>query len=65
MRQPRHQFLLAAAVDVAGAKRIIRAGEQADSSKTVQFGFQQRFSREYLAAEKILRDGKDIGVSVY
>jgi myo-inositol 2-dehydrogenase / D-chiro-inositol 1-dehydrogenase len=47
-----------AAVNVAGAKRILRAGEQADSSKTIQFGFQQRFSREYLAAEKILRDGK-------
>jgi predicted dehydrogenase len=36
----------------------MRAGEAADKSKTIQFGFQQRFSPEYLTAEKIFRDGK-------
>ena len=34
------------------------AGESADPSKTIQFGFQQRFSREYLRAMAILREGK-------
>ncbi|MFN7997672.1 MAG: Gfo/Idh/MocA family oxidoreductase [Bryobacteraceae bacterium] len=47
-----------AGADVPGVKRLMRAAESADPAKTVQFGFQQRFSPEYLAAEKILRDGK-------
>jgi myo-inositol 2-dehydrogenase/D-chiro-inositol 1-dehydrogenase len=47
-----------AGADVAGVKRLMRAAEKADKSKTLQFGFQQRFSPEYLAAEKILRTGK-------
>jgi predicted dehydrogenase len=47
-----------AGADVAGVKRLLRAAEKADKSKTIQFGFQQRFSPEYLAALKILRDGK-------
>ncbi len=47
-----------AGADVAGVKRLMRAAEKADKSKTIQFGFQQRFSPEYLAAEKILRSGK-------
>ena len=47
-----------AGADVAGVKRMLAAAEKADPSKTVQFGFQQRFSPEYLAAEKILRGGK-------
>ena len=47
-----------AGADVAGVKRLIRAAEKADPSKTIQFGFQQRFSPEYLAAERILRSGK-------
>jgi len=47
-----------AGADVAGVKRLMRASETADPSKTVQFGFQQRFSPEYLAAENILRTGK-------
>jgi len=47
-----------AGADVAGVKRMLAAAAAADPSKTVQFGFQQRFSPEYLAAEKILRDGK-------
>jgi predicted dehydrogenase len=44
-----------AGADVAGVKRLLRAAEQADKSKHIQFGFQQRHSPEYLAAEKILR----------
>lgn len=47
-----------AGADVAGVKRLLAAAGTADPSKTVQFGFQQRFSPEYLAAEKILRAGK-------
>ncbi len=47
-----------AGADVAGVKRLMRAAEKADPAKTIQFGFQQRFSPEYLAAEKILRGGK-------
>jgi myo-inositol 2-dehydrogenase / D-chiro-inositol 1-dehydrogenase len=47
-----------AGADVAGVKRMLAAAEKADPAKTIQFGFQQRFSPEYLAAEKILRAGK-------
>jgi predicted dehydrogenase len=47
-----------AGADVAGVKRLLRAAAKADKTKTIQFGFQQRFSPEYLAAEKILRSGK-------
>jgi myo-inositol 2-dehydrogenase / D-chiro-inositol 1-dehydrogenase len=47
-----------AGADVAGVKRLLAAAAQADKTKTLQFGFQQRFSPEYLAAEKILRDGR-------
>lgn len=47
-----------AGADVAGVLRLMRAGERADKSKTIQFGFQQRFSPEYLRALGILRSGK-------
>ncbi len=47
-----------AGADVAGVKRLMRATDSADKSKTLAFGFQQRWSPEYLKAEKILRDGK-------
>jgi predicted dehydrogenase len=47
-----------AGADVAGVKRLMRAGERADKSKTIQFGFQQRFSPEYLTALDILRSGR-------
>jgi myo-inositol 2-dehydrogenase/D-chiro-inositol 1-dehydrogenase len=46
------------AVSVAGAKRVLAAGLAADPSKTVQFGFQQRLSPEYLKAYSILQSGK-------
>ena len=49
-----------AGAEVAGVKRLIRAAERADKSKVIQFGFQQRFSPEYLTAEKLLRGG-DVG----
>ncbi len=47
-----------AGADVAGVKRLLRAAQQADKTKSVAFGFQQRFSPEYLAAERILRSGE-------
>ena len=47
-----------AGADVAGVKRLLNAAARADKSKTVQFGFQQRFSKEYQTALKILRDGR-------
>jgi predicted dehydrogenase len=47
-----------AGADVAGVKRLVRAAKRADASKVIQFGFQQRFSPEYLAALDILRTGQ-------
>ena len=47
-----------AGADVAGVKRLLRAAEGADKGKTIQFGFQQRFSPEYRKALEILREGK-------
>jgi predicted dehydrogenase len=47
-----------AGADVAGIKRLLRASAKADPSKTIQFGFQQRFSPEYLKGMDIFRTGK-------
>lgn len=47
-----------AGADVAGVKRLIRAGARADKTKTIQFGYQQQFSPEYLRAMEILKTGK-------
>lgn len=47
-----------AGADVAGVKRLLRASEHADPSKTIQFGFQQRYSPEYLKALDIAQTGK-------
>lgn len=47
-----------AGADVAGVKRLMRAAARADKSKTRQFGFQQRFSPEYLTAERMINEGK-------
>jgi predicted dehydrogenase len=44
--------------DVPGVKRLLAAGERAAKSKTIQFGFQQRFSPEYLAAMAHLKSGR-------
>lgn len=46
-----------AGADVAGILKLLKAGESADPSKTIQFGFQQRFSAEYLKAKSILDKG--------
>ena len=47
-----------AGADVAGVKRLMRAGRKADPAKTVQFGFQQRFSPEYRAAHELVTSGE-------
>ena len=47
-----------AGADLAGVKRLVRAAHRANPSKVIQFGFQQRFSPEYLAALDILRSGR-------
>jgi predicted dehydrogenase len=49
-----------AAPDVAGVKRVMRAAGNADPSKVIQWGFQQRFSPEYLRA-KAMVDGGQLG----
>ena len=46
-----------AGADVAGVKRLLRAAESAATSQSLLFGFQQRFSPEYIAAEKMIRSG--------
>jgi len=47
-----------AAADLAGVKRLLAAAKQADPSKHIVFGFQNRFSPEYGTAEEIVRTGK-------
>jgi myo-inositol 2-dehydrogenase/D-chiro-inositol 1-dehydrogenase len=49
-----------AGADVAGVKRLMRAGQKADPAKTIQFGFQQRFSPEYRKAHELVEAG-DLG----
>jgi len=47
-----------AGAGVAGVKRLLKASAQADAKKTIQFGFQQRFSPEYLTAMELYKSGK-------
>lgn len=47
-----------AGADVAGVKRLMKANASAAPSQVIQFGFQQRFSPEYLRGEEILRTGQ-------
>lgn len=47
-----------AGASVAGVKRLLAAAKKADPSKTIQFGFQQRHSPEYLKAWDIYKAGK-------
>lgn len=44
--------------DVAGCLRILKAWERRDPTKRIQFGFQQRFSAQYLKAHSYLTTGK-------
>jgi predicted dehydrogenase len=47
-----------AGASVSGVKRLRAAAAAMKASQVVFFGFQQRFSPEYLAAEQLLRTGK-------
>jgi predicted dehydrogenase len=47
-----------AAPDVAGVRRVLSAAKSAKPGQVIFFGFQQRWSPEYLAAEQIIRSGK-------
>jgi predicted dehydrogenase len=47
-----------AGADVAGVKRLLRASGKASPKQTIQFGFQQRFSPEYLTAMDYYKSGK-------
>ena len=47
-----------AGADVAGCKHMLRAWERRDRSKRIQFGFQQRFSAQYLKSHSYLTSGR-------
>lgn len=47
-----------AAADIAGCLRVSEVGRKADTRKTIQFGFQQRYSPEYLTARDYVRNGR-------
>jgi predicted dehydrogenase len=47
-----------AAPDVAGVNKVLKFARIARPSQVIFFGFQQRWSPEYLAAEQIIRSGK-------
>jgi myo-inositol 2-dehydrogenase/D-chiro-inositol 1-dehydrogenase len=47
-----------AGADVAGCKRLLAAWEKRDKTKRIQFGFQQRFSAQYLKAHGYFTSGK-------
>jgi predicted dehydrogenase len=46
------------AASVAGVKQMIAAARTADPTKTIQFGFQQRYSPEYLHAKSLVDQGR-------
>jgi myo-inositol 2-dehydrogenase/D-chiro-inositol 1-dehydrogenase len=45
-------------VDVSGVKRALAASAKADPTKTIAFGFQQRYGPEYLEAYKRIQSGE-------
>lgn len=47
-----------AGADVAGVKRMLAAWAKRDKTKCIQFGFQQRFSAQYLKAHSYYKSGK-------
>jgi myo-inositol 2-dehydrogenase / D-chiro-inositol 1-dehydrogenase len=47
-----------AGADVAGCLKMLKAWEKRDTSKRIQFGFQQRFSSQYRKALSYLNAGK-------
>jgi myo-inositol 2-dehydrogenase / D-chiro-inositol 1-dehydrogenase len=47
-----------AGVDVPGVKRVLAAAKKADPSKTIAFGYQQRYGPEYLEAYKRIQAGE-------
>lgn len=47
-----------ASADVAGCKRMLKAWEKRDPTKSIQFGFQQRFSSQYLKAYRYFNEGR-------
>lgn len=47
-----------AGMDVAGVNRLMAAGRKANPAKVIQFGFQQRFSPEYLKARELVAAGR-------
>jgi myo-inositol 2-dehydrogenase/D-chiro-inositol 1-dehydrogenase len=47
-----------AGTNVAGVRRLMRAGQKANPAKIVQFGFQQRFSPEYRKARELVEAGE-------
>jgi predicted dehydrogenase len=46
-----------AGVDVAGCRRVIKAGEAADPGLNITFGFQQRYGQVYQKARALLDSG--------
>jgi predicted dehydrogenase len=46
-----------AGVDTDGCRKVIEAGRRADKSKTIAFGFQQRYGPVYLEGYKRVNDG--------
>ncbi len=47
-----------AGASVAGVQRLRRAAESARPDKVIFFGFQQRWSPEYIAAERLVKGGE-------
>lgn len=47
-----------AAPDTAGVRKVLAAAKSAKPGQVIFFGFQQRWSPEYLAAEQIIRSGR-------
>lgn len=47
-----------AGVDTPGMKRVIAAGKKADPKKTISFGYQQRYGKDYNEAYRRLKEGE-------
>lgn len=53
-----------AGADVAGCLRIIKAAREADPSKCITFGFQNRYGAGYLKAENMLKENAIGGIKM-
>ncbi|MFN8687330.1 MAG: Gfo/Idh/MocA family protein, partial [Acidobacteriota bacterium] len=59
VRARKHIYLeKAAAIDIKGCQRVLRAARTADPGKRISMGFQQRYGKDYRRAHALIQSGE-------